>query len=410
MAKFLFESTEIERQRILNLHNTYRKKILFEKEQKSGGNIEFPTQRLGTMFPYGKYESEDVKNYILNLKPKIEEFIKNSDSSKFVVNISAGESQVTNPQGFEEKGSLALARANSVKKYFEEIFSELIKNGTLVINLPKDVNEVKIGTTPYKKGDQSDPTKKQQYSAEQFVDFSISGIGEKNLKGGGSGGEEKFCRSNYSADGKVISSMDNFINVKDWNIGEGEGNVFIYSEAHDLPDILYFEYNGKTLPSGENVTFRGGNTDYNKLLLGTALRIKFGDGGNLPPQIVNTTFIPLDINIDIDRWSASLDDLKSTGWGLQECFSNFQGDNSFENLSEFIPLFISWDSNLISSKKLLKNIGNKIKWGYLTSEIKSSIYKNIPMEKVKGLDVVKIINVAPIGGTKWSVGSTCAEI
>jgi hypothetical protein len=32
MAKFLFESTEIERQRILNLHNTYRKKILFEKE------------------------------------------------------------------------------------------------------------------------------------------------------------------------------------------------------------------------------------------------------------------------------------------------------------------------------------------------------------------------------------------
>ena len=36
--------------------------------------------------------------------------------------------------------------------------------------------------------------------------------------------------------------------------------------------------------------------DWTRLLVGTALRIKYGDGGALPPQYGNTTYQPVDVN------------------------------------------------------------------------------------------------------------------
>jgi hypothetical protein len=121
-----------------------------------------------------------VKNSIAALKPKIYEFIKNSGGKQFIVNVSAGESNVTNPKGFEEKGSLALARANSVKQYFQEIFPDLIKNGTLIIKVPADASKVAFGKTPYDKtkGDYNNPQKRELYNQEQFVTFDIQGSGQ----------------------------------------------------------------------------------------------------------------------------------------------------------------------------------------------------------------------------------------
>ena len=153
---------------------------IITKTTTSSSDTVFPKQNLQKQFKFGEYQSDNAKNFITGLKPKIEEFIKNSGGKNFVVNISAGESNVTNPKGFEEKGSLALARANSVKQYFEEIFPDLIKNGTLVIKTPKDVSEVVIGKTSYDKtkGDNKNPEKIKLYEQEQFVTFDIQGKGE----------------------------------------------------------------------------------------------------------------------------------------------------------------------------------------------------------------------------------------
>jgi hypothetical protein len=147
-------------------------------------NKVFPTTQLGDKFEFGQYDSPNVKTTIESLKPQIESFIKDSDSREFTVNIVAGESQVTNPKGFETKGSLALARANSVKKYLQEIFPDLIKNGVLKIVSPTDVSQVKIGETPYggpKSGDNKNPEKIKLYKNEQFVNFNIVGGGTKNV-------------------------------------------------------------------------------------------------------------------------------------------------------------------------------------------------------------------------------------
>ena len=186
----LFDISSEERNRILNLHEsaTKRQYLTLEQVKISGGesstrtplNTSFPKQNVGNQFKFGEYQSNVVKNSIAALKPKIEEFIKNSGGKQFVVNISAGESNVTNPKGFEEKGSLALARANSVKQYFQEIFPDLIKNGTLVIKSPADVSQVVLGKTPYDKtkGDNKNPQLIKLYNQEQFVTFDIQGSGQ----------------------------------------------------------------------------------------------------------------------------------------------------------------------------------------------------------------------------------------
>jgi hypothetical protein len=187
----LFEISSEERNRILNLHEgaTKRQYLTLEQAGQQSGGVSttttstattFPKQNLGNQFKFGEYQSDVVKNSIAALKPKIEEFIKNSGGKQFIVNISAGESNVTNPKGFETKGSLALERANSVKKYFQELFPDLIKNGTLVIKSPVDVSQVILGKTPYDKtkGDNKNPQLIKLYNQEQFVTFDIQGSGQ----------------------------------------------------------------------------------------------------------------------------------------------------------------------------------------------------------------------------------------
>ena len=187
----LFEISSEEKDRILNLHEgaTKRQYLTLEQSGQQSGGVSttttstatsFPKQNVGNQFKFGEYQSDVVKNSISALRPKIEEFIKSSGGKQFVVNIGAGESNVTNPKGFETKGSLALARANSVKQYFQEIFPDLIKNGTLVIQAPADVSKVVLGKTPYDKtkGDNKNPQLIKLYNQEQFVTFDIQGSGQ----------------------------------------------------------------------------------------------------------------------------------------------------------------------------------------------------------------------------------------
>jgi hypothetical protein len=223
MIKQIWDINEDEKNRILNLHENATKLqylTLEQSGQQSGpgvtttvktSNTEFPKQQLGNQFKFGEYQSDAVKKSIETLKPKIEEFIKNSGGKQFTVNISAGESNVTNPKGFETKGSLALARANSVKQYFQEILPELIKNGTLVIQGPTDVSQVIIGKTPYDKtkGDNKNPELIKQYRQEQFVNFDIKGSGQvENI--------ESICDWTASITGSTGNPAENYVttNIK----------------------------------------------------------------------------------------------------------------------------------------------------------------------------------------------------
>jgi len=400
---------ESERLRILGLHESATKNLYLFNEQTSvvvgtetkTENKNFPTTKLGDKFGFGKYESDAVKKSLSDLKPQIENFIKDSDSSKFTVNISAGESLVTNPKGFEEKGSLALARANSIKNYFEELFPDLIKSGTLVINAPKDVKEVKIGQTPYNRAKSEEFKQKyaEEYSKEQFVDFDIVGQGTKTTT---STKTKLLCNTTpLNAGGGYLLPKNDYTKIYDKTLGAGEGNVFISYETYYQPDIIYFEYNGKTYG---DAMFRGDSSDEYRIFLGTALMAKYG-GGPLPSQYGDTTYER--ISMDDPRLSAALPAMKD--WKLEDSFKNTFRFPPLGN-ENYMKAFSEFDDDGRKGK-LFKKLGPDFPWGIVTSEIGGNIVKNLgPIPKVDGLDSIKVINVCPVGSTSWKIYFNCKPI
>jgi hypothetical protein len=234
MIKQTWNINEDEKNRILNLHESATKNLYLVAEQLNSQTVNtvFPSQNIGDKFAFGEYDSQNVKNSILALKPQIEEFIKNSGENEFSINISSGESNVTNPKGFETKGSLGLARANSVKKYFQEIFPDLIKQGVLVINSPKSESEVKIGTTPYnkEKGDNKNPELIKKYREEQFVTFDISGVGKNNI----GGDVESVCDFKFDQSGGQGLEKDNYVTLNRPLKDYGELSI----DSDSIPDRM----------------------------------------------------------------------------------------------------------------------------------------------------------------------------
>ena len=372
-----------------------------ETVSKTNTQQSFPIQNLGDMFGYGQIDSEKVKDSIYGLKTQIEEFIKNSDSSNFTLKINAGESLVTNPPSFSEKGSLALARANTVKKYFELLYPDLIKNGILKIESPSTVSEVKIGTTPYKKGDQNNPNLINKYKSEQFVTFSINGSGSKTTV---KSTVKWLCDTKpVQSSGSALSADVNFTQMKNWSIGKGDGKINLWVDSFFMPDILYFEYNGKTY--GSNL-FRGYDDMGYRILIGTSLRAKFGT--NLPDYMVGNTIEPLPITDQRLINELNTDGSTIRTWQLAPSFSNVFGEGSSLANDSIMQSLINFDK-AGRTRKLLQELGEDFPWAYLTSKILPHYEKNVAViDKIDGVDELKIINVACNGKTQWRIGFQCS--
>ena len=195
------------------------KRILVKKGETRIEKSEFKTQSLGGLFPNkipsGKtiealYRSDEVKESIEKLKPLVEKFIEdNPNSQQFTLTISSGESQMTNPQEFKTTGSLGLARANAVKSYVEEIFSDLIKSKKLIISSPTNEKQVKIGETPYVGLSKSEKDANEElYKKEQFVNLDLKGSGIKSTKE--SDVVKTFCNYELSSQGGPLLPQDGF--------------------------------------------------------------------------------------------------------------------------------------------------------------------------------------------------------
>ena len=150
------------------------KKVLKEQTQTL-----FKPRNYGSLFDLGKYQDESgkIRQAIEKDKQSVVDFMNSQDKAIFTAKIDAGESNVTNPPEFKQKGSLALARAKTIFDILNDVYSDLIKMGQLKIVMPT-IGEVVIGKTPYKTGDQNDPSKLEQYKKEQYVSMNLQGMGE----------------------------------------------------------------------------------------------------------------------------------------------------------------------------------------------------------------------------------------
>jgi hypothetical protein len=408
MFNNLFEVSQEEKRRILNLHEeaTKKKYLIFEinnTNEDTYGPINF-----GKNFDYGKYVSQEVKNEINRRKPEIEKFIKdNTKFSKFEVNITAGESRVTNPKGFETPGSLALARSNEVKKYFEEIFSDLIQNGTLTIVSPSSVNDVVIGETPYSKGDQNNSEKKKKYEHEQFVDATIKGIGQKET--GPTGSTETLNCGGYFQSSGVQGFGDinkDFYKTLDLEINLNVGEFYISLQTYNMPDILYFSLDGDTNFKNNSGQFRGQDADWTRIFLGTALMAKYGT--SLPENLSNQGYSLTKPNNNLLRNTLASNEMRS--WKLKS-FENVFAGNSPKANEVWMNALISFDNSNGGRKSintLINNLGPNFPWGYLNGPILPPSVQigpiKIEQNKSKKLEV---INCAPNAKTNWEFQISC---
>lgn len=410
MIKQTWNVSDEERKRILFLHESATKNLYLLNEQTSpsrGGKMvdpgqsaktettTFPETNIGNNFRMGEYQSDLVKQQISNLRPSIDEFIKNSDSRKFNINITAGESQIKNPKQFEQKGSLALARANSVKRYFEEIYKDLIDKGILTITSPIDVDHVVMGQTEYK-ANSADPQNKnyqfyldhkKDYDNEQFVRFTLKGEGTKEKP---AIPPSYICDFNAVNSGGVASKENNFLyTATTMDISAmPNGTVFRVSiNPAEVPDLLICSTESETQTTG----FVGAPSW--SIQLATILGNAFG---NNVPEPLPSNIVPIDTEKMLDYYGQNLKAKNFQDW-FQHSLTDvdFNKKNPRDIIKQIKWWVFSGNSPIDS-----KSSPNEPEWQGRYG--KTLFFTKKPEDKSLTIRVY-----SPIGTTIWRIKGAC---
>lgn len=163
MIKQNWNVSNEERRRILNLHESASKNLYLSEQTNPNAPFVIDFQNA---FPSGQYNfTPQYMNVVNGNVTKISDYIKGKNIKDFKLVITPGESQVPNPKGFEQKGSLANQRAIVLKKYLETALPKIL-NMTPQIEIAAPV----IGTT---KWDTKLGKDNKIYNKEQFVKVGV---------------------------------------------------------------------------------------------------------------------------------------------------------------------------------------------------------------------------------------------
>jgi len=384
-----------EKLRILNLHETATKNqyLILEQKEVVTKKIEIGkpiTFNLPNTFASGQYKITNTIS-IDSAINQINNYVKQYPlNSKFEVIIESSESKVPNTGVGLNPGDLSRLRAEEIENYI---------NGKIPKSVvPKIENKGAQGPEWNPKLGSNNSI----YTEYQYVKLIFSISGEKeNI-------ETKIIPVNCNVSAKntgggVIPSSKDFTQVQEWDLGEGEGQIYLWYETYEMPDIIYFEYNGKPI---HTPIFAGSQKDEYRIFVGVSLLAKY-KGGALPAQFGESQYKKLK-NTD----SVIINSLPAMKkWGLSKSFDNTFGKGQEFDNPNYMNSFIKYDNSdgkVRDGKILIKELGEDFPWGYLSSKMGPTLVKNIgPINKKMGVDKIKVINVSPNGTTKWSIGGTC---
>lgn len=170
--------------RIIVTENQAKSIVDYIINEQNERKTEALTVDFGAVWPMGKWKlTSEQTTQIAQKAVQITDFITKNKGSKITIQIEAGESQITNkdtevtPAVELAQGVLSQKRGESMvnflKNYFQSLVGKVITQNELP-NIPEP--KTIIGTTPYKKGDITDPKtgkvdqqKAAVYQKEQFV-------------------------------------------------------------------------------------------------------------------------------------------------------------------------------------------------------------------------------------------------
>ena len=185
----LFDISNEERNRILNLHETATKNLYLIKEQEqvkvgektttTSKNFELDKKS----FPAGFYSINRLGEGKKDLDAKLQEitqFAKENNGAQVNIQIEVGESKVTNHDNELDKplaqGELAKLRGQKLQEYLTKYFEGYVNSGYLktMPNIPVAQTNVELGTqkNEYVKG--KDNPRDPKYLDDQYVKFIIT--------------------------------------------------------------------------------------------------------------------------------------------------------------------------------------------------------------------------------------------
>lgn len=232
---------EEERKRILNLHEVATKNeyLIFEQLDNNSFSVDFQNA-----FNSGQYDlTPQYQSLVDNNVRQIAEYIKGKQLKNFKLLITAGESQVPNPKGFEQKGSLATKRAESLKGYLQTVLPNIL-NYTPQIEIAPPI----IGKTPWDGVNKDD----NKYKQEQFVKVSVVIDAASTQNGDTSAFQIDASRDEpiHDANGHTIgyisyASRNSNSIANAGNLNTGTQNVFFYTvhpDSQPKPENITAKY------------------------------------------------------------------------------------------------------------------------------------------------------------------------
>jgi len=275
----------------------------------------------------------------------IEKWIKGKNLKNFKIVITASESQVTNPKGFESKGSLAQARA--------KVIEDLVSN----LGFDKIEIDTKVGSTPYKKGDNvNDP----KFKAEQFVTVSIVV-------------ENSVCSMAPFSESGTQGTYEEYIS--------GEGNLVLYTGT--IPDrLVVLDANGKIKQDTGYVATEETNSESG-----------FEEWKYVPNYVLKLTQLRGDQNI----MGSNIETIKATSY--KDLVTQMLKPGARANSSD-------------AARTALNQLKAMFKEGE-TKELEFVVYKvgtgdlKVPFDDSKGDVKAKVYS--PIGKTGFNIKGSCTK-
>lgn len=187
-------------------YNSIKTEISKDTIKSTSGSRTVLSTTLEQTFESGK---ADITDRTVQLAVNdIKGWISKNSGRKFKIVVLAGESQVTNQNGFKKRGSLAQHRADEVKRRLQR-----------ELNAPIET-QIIIGNTPYKRS--IDNPKDTKYQKEQFIKVNI----EVNA--------ESVCNFSNVKPGVQGSASNGYVTFDDYVAGDGTFTI----NPGQIPDRL----------------------------------------------------------------------------------------------------------------------------------------------------------------------------